>query len=403
MKSNLSRKKGHILVVDDTPANLQLLTNLLTEQGYYVRPVPNGRLALSGAQAIPPDLILLDIRMPDMDGYAVCEQLKADQKTSDIPVIFLSALNETEDLLRGFKTGCVDYITKPFNTAELLARVHTHLSLKKAYNQLQQMQLQLVQSEKMASLGTLVAGVAHEMNNPTSFIYTTTYNLKNNLSELKQFIFDLAGEDANEKFTQIFEGHFERLERNVFNISEGSNRIKNIVKDLRTFSRLDEAEQKRMNVVDGIRSTLNLIQTQYKKEVLFLEDFQVKPEIIGWPAELNQVYMNVIVNACQAIIAKQKETGEEIPGKLWIRTFHLGKTENEQVGIQFEDTGLGMSKEIQSRIFDPFFTTKKLGEGTGLGMSISYGIIEKHKGTITVHSEEGKGTTVTLLLPKGDQ
>ncbi len=268
------------------------------------------------------------------------------------------------------------------------------------HRQLQTTQTQLIQSEKMASLGTLVAGVAHEMNNPTSFVYATTHNLKNNLSELKQFIFHLAGEDADATFTRMFEERFERLGRNLSNISEGSNRIKDIVRDLRTFSRLDEMERKHVNVVDGVRSTLRLIQTQYKKEVEFIEDFQGMPEVIGWPAELNQVYMNIIVNACQAIVAKQKQTNNKAPGKLWIRTFDWGETENQQVGIQFEDTGCGMSQEVLSQIFDPFFTTKETGQGTGLGMSISYGIVEKHKGAITVHSEEGEGSTVTLLLPK---
>ncbi len=272
-------------------------------------------------------------------------------------------------------------------------------ALNSSLKKIKQTQSQLVQSEKMASLGTMVAGVAHEINNPTSYVYATTHNLKNNISELKQLIFDLAGDNADEKFIQMFEKRFERLGRNLSNIAEGSNRIKGIVQDLRVFSRLDEAERKPMHVVDGIRSTLRLIQTQYKKEVEFIEDFQVSPEIMCWPAELNQVYMNVIVNACQAIVAKQKQTGEQTPGKLWIRTFFEGEAGNQQVGIQFEDTGCGMSQEVQGQIFDPFFTTKEIGQGTGLGMSISYGIIKKHKGMITVHSQKDKGSTITLLLP----
>ncbi len=275
--------------------------------------------------------------------------------------------------------------------------------LEAQFRQLQITQMQLVQSEKMASLGTLVAGIAHEMNNPTSFVYATAHNLNDNLAKLKKLIFYLAGDEADEKFHQLFEQRFQRLERNSTIILEGSNRIKNIVQDLRTFSRLDETEKKPIHIVDGIRSTLRLIKTQYKDEVEFIEDFQIEPVIVGWPAEMNQVHMNVIVNACQAIMMKKKQTEDHTPGTLRIQTSLEGQAPYQQAKIQFEDTGCGMSKEAQSRVFDPFFTTKVPGEGTGLGMSISYGIIEKHKGSITVHSEEGKGTTITLRLPLGER
>jgi sigma-B regulation protein RsbU (phosphoserine phosphatase) len=142
------RSKSDILIVDDTPANLQLLSKMLSERGYRVRPVPNGSLALSAAQLEPPDLVLLDIRMPEMDGYAVCEQLKADEKTSDIPVIFISALDATQDKVKAFRVGGLDYITKPFQLEEVLARVETHLALRKLQKQLQEanakMEMELV-------------------------------------------------------------------------------------------------------------------------------------------------------------------------------------------------------------------------------------------------------------------
>jgi len=129
--------KGNILIVDDTPANLHLLSQMLAEQGYRVRPVPDGSLALAAARAEPPDLILLDIRMPEMNGYEVCEHLKADAQTRDIPIIFISALGETQDKVRAFAVGGVDYVTKPFQVEEVLARVETHLALRKLQKQLQ--------------------------------------------------------------------------------------------------------------------------------------------------------------------------------------------------------------------------------------------------------------------------
>jgi sigma-B regulation protein RsbU (phosphoserine phosphatase) len=129
--------KGNILIVDDTPANLRLLSKMLAEQGYQVRPVPDGPLALAAARAEPPELILLDIRMPEMNGYEVCEHLKADAQTRDIPIIFISALDETGDKVKAFTVGGVDYVTKPFQFAEVLARVETHLALRRLQKQLQ--------------------------------------------------------------------------------------------------------------------------------------------------------------------------------------------------------------------------------------------------------------------------
>ncbi len=275
-----------------------------------------------------------------------------------------------------------------------------HAQLENQHQQLQHTQIQLVQSEKMASLGTLVAGVAHEINNPTNFVYTGTHNLANKLKKLNQFMYDLAGENVDAEFTEMVEERFQPLNRNLMAISEGSLRIKNIVEDLRTFSRLDEAEQKRIYVTEGIESTLRLIQTKYRRDVEFVCDFQADPQIDCLPSQLNQVFMNIMINACQAIQQKQQETGEMCPGCLSIQTSIAREpTQDSMLAIRFQDNGCGMSEEIKSKIFDPFFTTKKVGEGTGMGLSITYGIIEKHQGRIEVESKFGIGTTLVLYLP----
>lgn len=210
-----------ILVVDDTPDNLRLLVGLLSEQGYKIRPVTSGKMALSAAQGMPPDLILLDINMPEMNGYQVCEQLKADARTCNIPVIFLSALNDVFDKVKAFAVGGVDYITKPFQVEEVLARIHTHLAmrslqhhlqqknqeLEQTLHQLQTTQTQLIQSEKMVVLGQLVANVAHEMNTPLGAIRSSADNIasffQHNLEALPQFLQSLSLERRQDFFSLL--------------------------------------------------------------------------------------------------------------------------------------------------------------------------------------------------------
>ncbi len=207
-----STDRGNILVVDDTPANLRLLAGILNGKGYKVRPVPSGELALSAVKGMPPDLILLDIMMPEMNGYEVCEKIKADEHTRHIPVIFISAINDVLDKVKAFAVGGVDYITKPFQVEEVLVRVETHLAMcqlqKKlqqkndeltvTLDQLQATQNQLVQSEKMAALGQLIAGIAHEINTPLGAIRSSIGNitsfLDNNLESLPVFFKELSAE-----------------------------------------------------------------------------------------------------------------------------------------------------------------------------------------------------------------
>ncbi|MCG3773512.1 MAG: Serine/threonine-protein kinase PrkC [Nitrospira sp.] len=267
---------------------------------------------------------------------------------------------------------------------------------------LKRTQTQLVHSEKMAGLGTLVAGVAHEINNPTNFVNLGATSLEEDLREFKGLLFGMLGDDNDPEITRHFEEKFQRFNAALGNINEGTVRISTIVRDLRTFSRLDEAEKKTVPLVENLESTLRLVRSQYQDAVNFITDFKANPEIECLPSQLNQVFMNVIVNACQAIVQGQtidSATGphgeERKLGTVTVST----RLQGGEVAIAIADTGSGMTEEVKQKIFEPFFTTKEVGEGTGMGMSICYQIVERHHGRFEIQSELGCGSTVTVLLP----
>lgn len=272
-----------------------------------------------------------------------------------------------------------------------------HGELEQKHKELIRTQTQLVQSEKMASLGILVAGIAHEINNPTNFVYVNSRNLDEYLQRFQNFLVEVAGgDDADPEIIKVFDDKFAEMFDLIRDINEGSDRIKTIVIDLRKFSRLEEAERKEASIEEGINTTVRLIQSKFKKHVQLHCIYDNVPNIECWPAQLNQVFMNIIVNACQAIEAKENLADSQILGEVKIETFQ----DERWVGVRVQDDGVGFSDEVKERIFDPFYTTKGVGEGTGLGLSISYGIIEKHNGRIEVESAPGKGTTFSIFLPK---
>lgn len=387
------KNKPYILIADDTLENIQVLGLILKKENYHVTVAQNGLQALKAVQTVKPDLILLDIMMPELDGFETCKRLKASPLTEDIPVIFLTARVETEDVVKGFGVGAIDYVTKPFNPVELLARVNTQLQLSKTQQQLKEAHSHMVQTEKMASLGTLVAGVAHEINNPVNFVTMSMESLEDEVAEHKAFLNDLLEEEP--KLMKLLGQHFDKFQIRLDDIKEGSQRIRNIVNDLRMFSRLDEAEHKTIVVSSGLTSTVRLVKAKYKDTIKFFLNFKDDPEVPCWPSQLNQVFMNITVNACHAILARQTQETKPSPGKLVIETF----IQDGELGIRFKDNGVGMTEDVKKRIFEPFYTTKTVGEGTGMGMAISYGIIEKHKGHLEVNSTVGKGTQITVFLP----
>ncbi len=276
--------------------------------------------------------------------------------------------------------------------------------LEQALKELKAAHTQIVQSEKMASLGELTAGIAHEINNPINFVYAGVDGLRASLEGLLAVLNKYAELDATGSIGEIEKVltevrnikqqlYFEETKDNVFEvvnaIKEGASRTAEIVKGLRSFSRLDETELKNADIHEGIDSTLILLKSKIPEDrIRLIKDYDLTiPEIECFPGQLNQVFMNIISNAIEAI---------DGPGKIIIST----KNFTDTVQIKISDSGKGMSEEIKSKIFQPFFTTKGPGDGTGLGLSITFGIIDKHRGKITVDSEKSKGTAFTITIPK---
>ena len=271
--------------------------------------------------------------------------------------------------------------------------------IEKAFEELKEAHVQLVQSEKMASLGQLVAGIAHEIKNPLNFIYGNTDFLKQYVGEMKM-VLQMLEKEANltpeaaraieeRKKEKGFDFILKDLDELIRNFEEGARRIHEIIGDLRAFSRMDSDELRPVDIHESIELALNLVRHEYRDRIQVHRDYSELPRIPCHSGKISQVFMNLLTNACQAIPGQ---------GDIWVRTHRS----NGQAVIEVEDNGVGISPEHLNRIFEPFFTTKGVGLGTGLGLSISYGIIQQHQGTIEVESDLNRGTLFTIHLPLGE-
>jgi two-component system NtrC family sensor kinase len=273
-------------------------------------------------------------------------------------------------------------------------------ALQREIDERKQLESQLVQSEKLASLGQLAAGVAHEINNPIGFISSNLGTLDGYFKQLQEMLdaYRVAEEEmGSSELVNRLCALRERIELEflrddipllIKESKDGISRVGQIVKDLKNFSRVDANQQWQWaNLQQGIESTLNIVANELKYKADVVKDYQDLPEIECLPSQINQVIMNLIVNATQAIGPER--------GTLTLRTGIAGET----VWIEVADTGAGIAPDSLQKIFDPFFTTKPVGQGTGLGLSLSYGIVKKHRGDISVVSEVGVGSTFRIELP----
>ncbi|AFY54838.1 fused histidine kinase/response regulator receiver domain protein [Rivularia sp. PCC 7116] len=422
----------HILLVDDNPTNLKVLFEAIGGYGWKALMATDGESAIEQAEYAKPDLILLDVMMPGIDGFETCRRLKANPITQNIPVIFMTALSDSTDKVRGLEIGAVDYITKPFQQQEVIARLKLHLKLSlltrsleqqvqqrtaelsQSVEQLQQAQLQLVQSEKMSTLGQLVAGIGHEINNPVGFISGSCSNIEEYINDLfslvklqQEKLSDSDDEEIEELIEEIdLEYLMEDLPKLMKSMHQGIARLKDISLSLRTFARTDNASKIEYQLHEGLNSTLMLLKHRLKDsgdrpKIEIIRNYSELPPINCYPGQLNQVFMNIIANAIDAfddLHENHSESKANLPYSIIIHT-SVDSTQNT-VSIGIEDNALGMTPEVQDRIFEQSFTTKPVGKGTGLGLAISHQIIvDKHKGKIECISNTGKKTKFIITLP----
>ncbi len=417
-----------ILIVDDTPDNIRLLSSMLAEQGYKVRKALNGEMALNSCQADPPDLVILDIKMPDLDGYTVCQRLKASDLTREIPVIFISALDDVIDKVKAFHVGGVDYISKPFQCEEVLARVKSQLTIREltfkleqkveartaalvgAFESLQNTQIQLIQSEKMAALGQLVAGIAHEMNNPLGCITNNVEFVEEGFQHLIEHL-KLYQEQFPKPGEEIL-SHAERIELDylledlpnlIAAIKTGGDRIQQLSVSLRKFSRKNNHDPMEVDIHDGLESTLLILKHRLKgnknrSEIELIKNYQELPLLLCYPEQLNQVFMNLLANSIDAL-DERSEQHSEADALYQIKIATQITEDRQAIQILITDNALGIPEGIQKHIFDYQFTTKPAGKGTGLGLAIANQIIQKHDGALDCESIPQQGTTFTITLP----
>ena len=403
-----------LLIVDDEEPVRNLYAAYLSE-AYSCATAADAQEALEILAREPFALVLTDMQMPGLGGIELLRKIV--EHYPETAVIMISGVARTQRVIDAIRVGARDYLLKPCDLDVLALSVERALErrtllrnarcykkdlemrnaeLAQQKAELVRLQAQMVQSEKMASLGLLAAGVAHELNNPAGFIYSNVDVLRRYVERLERCLFaydemSLPHQDAAriaEIKTEIdYDSIVDDLSSILSDCYLGAERIRDVVQNLRLFSRLDESEIKQVDLNEGIEATVRLLSQYYRSDRITLKcDYGELPLVNCYAAQLNQVWMNLLMNAAQAI---------ENDGTVRIQTVSDGKT----VTVSVTDSGQGISPENLKRIFDPFFTTKPVGEGTGLGLSISHGIVEQHGGTIAVNNIPGEGTTFTIILP----
>jgi len=407
--------RERILIVDDEEAIRKLFADCLSAR-YNCVEASSVSEALAHLKATEFALVITDVIMPGLSGTELLRKIVENYPYT--AVIMVSGVDRPQRALDAVRLGAFDYLIKPCDVDVLELTVERALEkrslilnarqykldlearnneLIRSNLQLERLQTQIVHSEKMASLGQLAAGIAHELNNPVGFVYGNLDFLNQCIGGLIKLLdyYDkaeltesVASGAALIKEQIDYQTSLEDLDSIICDCRDGAERISDIVQNLRTFSRLDEAEFKKTDVHEGIDSTVRLLSRYFSTDnITLVRDYGELPLIDAFSGQLNQVWMNLLVNAAQAVSANG--------GEVRINT----RADRKFVFVAVSDTGGGIAPEHLSRIFDPFYTTKPVGEGTGLGLSISFGIVTRHGGTITIDTRINEGSTFTVRLP----
>lgn len=375
-----------ILLIEDSPWDIKLFKELLKEVKnikFNLKSADRLEIGLKKLKKEKFDVILVDLGLPDSNGMDTLNELL--NQNMKVPIIVLTGLDDEAIGIKAVQSGAQDYLLKGEVDGNCLARSMRYAierkkmeeDLKKYTEQLEEKVKQrtneLIQAEKMASLGQLVAGVAHEVNNPLAYITLNTNIIEERIVELKEYY------DKEQALAILNE-----INNLLEIITKGVDRIATITRALKRFAIPNASEINKADLNQGIRDTLMILYNQFKDRINIHESYGKIPRINCNIGQLNQVFMNVLMNSSQAM-----EQGD-----IWIKTLAI----KNNINIEIKDNGSGIPDEIISKVFDPFFTTKE--DGTGLGLSLVYRIIEDHKGEIKVFSKEGKGTRILISLPK---
>lgn len=377
----------HILIVDDIGENLQVLGNILSKEGFDTSFALNGKLALSVIEETLPDLILLDIAMPVMDGFEVCRILKSSERTREIPIIFLTAKTEVDNMVHGFSLGADDYVTKPFNTLELLARVKAHIELKKSKDTI------LEQNKELSNLVNQLSKSNEELNklnaSKDKFFSIIAHDLKGPVGNLNSFLNFMT--DQSDKISK------EEFQKDLILLQSSSKKIKDLLENLLTWSRSQRGDIQynpdNFDLQRLIQSNMLLFESSVNNKKISLLN-KVQSGIAGYfdYEMIKTVFRNLISNAI-----KYTNTN----GSITISSREL----DTFIEITIEDTGTGMNHSMSQNLFrievKHFSTDGTNGEkGTGLGLILCKEFIDKHGGKIWVESEEGKGSKFKFTIPK---
>ncbi len=381
---------GYILIVDDQPNNLRLLSTTLTNAGYKVKNAISAQMALVGIQAALPELILLDIMMPDLNGYELCQQLKASPETQNIPVIFLSALDDEDSKLKAFEFGGVDYITKPFQVKEVLARVQNQLTIVRQQQKLAQQNIQLQQ---------LNVELARSNKDLEEFAYIASHDLRSPLQTMKAFAYLL-----DQKYQGLLDN---KADRYITRIVQATNRMEQLIQDLLNYSRVgtNTIQFKQTDCNKVVAEVLINLQAAINVSGAVIT-YDKLPIVRGNATQLEQLFQNLIGNGIKFrrpdIPVEVKISVEERKKNVSLSSSSIQESEERSEWLfGIHDNGIGIEPQYFDRIFQVFQRLHTIEEypGTGIGLAIAKKIVDRHQGEIWLESSLDLGTTFYFTIP----